>query len=242
VEQNREPTYYQIRKALLSRIDSGEWGPGTQLPTEQDLQQEFGVSRGTVRRALDELAFSGRISRRSGMGTFVRDLPPRIQTEQVLSFSEQVRRHGWLPSTRLLAAEECPPSEVPDEVRQAFGLALDAPLLRIRRLRLGDGRPLSLQTVYLMPEMCPGILKRNLGQLIPLYGSYGWRIHHADELIRVVGMEGDQAVSLGVGHGAPAIYRFRVSYLEDGRPFEVLESLDRTDTFEHRHRLVASQA
>jgi GntR family transcriptional regulator len=241
LDRNREPTYYQIRKALLGRIESGEWGPGTQLPTELQLQQEFGVSRGTVRRALDELAFAGRISRHSGRGTFVKDLPPRIQTEQVLSFTEQVRRHGWLPSTRKLSAETLPASEVPDVVRQAFGLGPDASVVRIRRLRLGDGRPLSIQTVYLLPDLCPGVLDRNLGQLMPLYESFGWRIHHADEVIRVITVQGEEARLLGLNPGDPAVYRFRISFLEDETPFEVLESLDCHDTFEHRHRLVASR-
>lgn len=241
MEPSKEPTYYQIRKELVSRIESGEWVAGAQLPTEQELQQQFGVSRGTVRRALDELAFSGRIVRRSGKGTFVRDLAPRIQTEQVLSFTEQVRRHGMLPSTRLLAAGEVAASEVPSEVRRAFAVAPEAALVYIRRLRLGNNRPLSLQTVYLVPESCPGILGRNLHQLMPLYESFGRRIHHADELIRIAGVEREEAELLGLDPGALVVYRFRVSYLQDDQPFEVLESLDCTDTFERRHRLVASQ-
>lgn len=237
--ESREPVYYQIRRALLARIEGGEYTPGAQLPTEQELQEQFGVSRGTVRRALDELVFEGRIRRRSGKGTFVRELPPRVQTEEVLSFTEQVRRRGLLPSTQLIAAAQIAAAEAEEVVRGAFGLEAHDPVLRIRRLRLGDDRPLSLQTVYLLPALCPGILERNLAQLMPLYEACGISIRAAEEVIRVVEVEGEEADLLRLGPGEPVVFRQRVSFAADGRPVEVLLSLDRIETFELRHRLAA---
>jgi len=237
--ESREPSYYQIKRALLSRIESGEWTPGARLPTEQELQDQFGVSRGTVRRALDELVFEGRIRRRSGKGTFVRELPARVQTQRILSFTDQVRQLGLRPSTQVLSADTIPACESDETVRHTFALGPDDPVIRIRRLRLGDEQPLSLQTVYLLPALCPGILDRDLTQLTPLYASYGRPIHHADEVIRVITCDGDEARLLGIQPGAPVVSCLRVSYLEDGRPFEVLYSLDRADRFELRHRLLA---
>ena len=237
--ESREPSYYQIKRALLSRIESGEWTPGTQLPTEQELQDRFGVSRGTVRRALDELVFEGRIRRRSGKGTFVREPPAPIQTPRIVPYSEQVRQLGLRPSTQVLSAEIIPASQTEDTVRHTFNLGSDDPVIHIRRLRLGDDQPLSLQTVYLLPELCPGILERDLTHLMPLYVSYGQAIHHADEVIRVITCDGSEARLLGLQSGAPVVSRLRVSYLADGRPFEVLYALDRTDRFELRHRLYA---
>lgn len=239
--ESREPLYYRIKRQLLRRIDSGEWGPGTQLPTEQELQREHGASRGTVRRALNELVFEGRIYRRSGKGTFVTELPPRVQTQRILSFTEQVRLRGLVPTTRMVSAEEVAAAEVEERVRQAFGLDMADRVMRIQRLRLGDERPLSLQTVYLLPALCPGILEEDLGQLMPLYETYGKRISHGEEVIRVTWINGEEAELLQVEPGDPAVVRFRVSYLEDGQPFEVLYSLDRADTFEYRHRVVAGK-
>ena len=237
--ESREPLYYQIKRALVTRMESGQWGLGAQLPTEQQLQDEFGASRGTVRRALDELVFEGRIYRRSGKGTFVTGLPPRVQTEQVLSFSEQVRQRGLAPTTQVVSADEVPASEVAEPVRQTFGLHMDDPVIRIRRLRLGDRQPLSLQTVYLLPALCPGILEQDLSQLMPLYAGYDWRISYGEETMRVTWVSDEEAQLLRVEPGDPVVVRFRVSYLEDGRPFEVLYSLDRVDTFEYRHRVKA---
>lgn len=237
--ESREPSYYQIKRALLRRIESGEWTPGTRMPTEQELQEQFGVSRGTVRRALDELVFEGRIRRRSGKGTFVRELPAPVQTQRIMPFSEQVRQLGLRPSTQVLSAEMIPANQVEDTVRRSFGLGPEDAVIRIRRLHLGDGQPLSLQTVYLLPELCPGILEQDLSRLSPLYAGYGRTIHHADELIRVTACDGEEARLLNGQPGMPVVSRLRLSYLADGRPFEVLYALDRADRFELRHRLYA---
>jgi len=236
--ESREPLYFQIKRELLARIDSGEWGPGAQLPTEPELEEEFGASRGTVRRALSELSFEGRIHRRSGKGTFVAKLPPRTQSQEIVSFTEQVRQRGHTPSTQVLEAEQLPASEVDSQVRQAFALSMDDQVIRIQRLRLGNGHPLSLQTVYLQPDSCPGILENDLGQLMPLYEACGKRITYADETFRIEYVNSEEAALLDVTSGDAVVMRFRVSYLADGQPFEVLHSQDRADTFEFRHRLV----
>jgi GntR family transcriptional regulator len=239
--ESREPLYYQIKRVLLGRMERGEWEVGAQLPTEQELQEEFGVSRGTVRKALDELVFEGRIYRRSGKGTFVTELPPRVQTQQILSFTEQVRRRNLVPSTQVLSAEEIAASEAGDWVRQAFELGMADPVIRIQRLRLGNDQPLSLQTVYLLPSLCPGILEHDLVQLMPLYEKYGKRIYYGNETIRVTWPSEEAAKQLQIEPGDAAVVRFRVSYLEDDQPFEVLHSLDRAETFEYRHRVMAGK-
>lgn len=237
--ESREPRYFQIKRALLARLDSGSLKPGDQLPTEQDLQDEFGVSRGTVRRALDELAFEGRIERHPGKGTFVPGHPPRVQTHQVRSYTEQVKDRYQVPSTHVVSAEEVPAARVEEAVRTTFGLALDNPVIRIQRLRLGDGHPLSLQTVYLPPAQVPGILGRDLNHLMPLYESYGKRIDCGEERIRVSYAGAEEAQLLGIEPHEPVIDRFRVSFLKDGQPFEVLYSWDRVDTFELWHWVVS---
>ena len=123
-------------------------------------------------------------------------------------------------------------------MRQAFALNMDDEVIRIQRLRLGNGHPLSLQTVYLRPDSCPGILEKDLVQLMPLYEAFGKRINYADETFRIEYVNSKEAALLGVASGDAVVMRFRVSYLEDDQPFEVLQSQDRADTFEFRHRLV----
>jgi GntR family transcriptional regulator len=237
--ESREPRYFQIKRDLLARLDSGRLKPGDQLPTEQELQDEFEVSRGTVRRALDELAFEGRIERQPGRGTFVPGHPPRVQTHKVRSFTEQVKDRKQVPSTQIVSAEEVPAARAEAAVRTTFALALDDPVIRIQRLRLGGGHPLSLQTVYLLPAQVPGILGRALHQLMPLYESYGKQISYGEERIRVRYIDAEEAQLLDIEPGEPIIERFRVSFLKNGQPFEVLYSWDRVDTFELWHWVVS---
>lgn len=236
----RELLYVQIQRDLRTKIETGQWPIGAKIPTEPELQKTYGVSRGTVRRAVDELVRLGYVVKKHGKGTFVRSTSPILQKSELASFTQQLTAQGLTPATRLLSAGRIRAAEAEGQVREAFELASEAEVIHIRRLRLGDGVPLAIQSVYLLPASCPGILEEDLSHLFRLYEArYGVRINVADETIRVSRATDDEVALLEIAPGDPVVIRDRISLAQDGEPFEVLHSVDRGDRFQYRYQIVA---
>jgi len=237
----RELLYVQIQRDLRTKIETGQWPIGTKIPPEPGLQKTYNASRGTVRRAVDELVRQGYVVKKPGKGTFVRSTSPILQKmlSELASFTQQLTARGLTSTTRLLSAGRIRAAEAESRVQEGFGLTDEAEVIHIRRLRLGDGVPLAIQTVYLLPALCPGILEEDLSHLFRLYETrYGVRINVADEIIRVGQAAEDEAALLEVAPGDPVVIRDRISLTQDGEPFEVLHSVDRGDRFQYRYQIV----
>jgi GntR family transcriptional regulator len=238
----KELLYVQIQRDLRTKIETGQWPIGAKISPEPELQKTYGASRGTVRRAVDELARQGYVVKKPGKGTFVLSASPILQKRlgELASFTQQLSARGLTPTTRLLSAERIRAAEAEGRVREGFGLTGEAEVIRIRRLRLGDGVPFAIQSVYLLPASCPGILEEDLSQLFLLYETrYRVRISVADEIIRVSRAAEDDAAFLEIAPGDPVVIRDRISLTQDEEPFEVLHSVDRGDRFQYRYQIVA---
>jgi GntR family transcriptional regulator len=238
----RELLYVQIQRDLRTKIEAGHWAIGTKIPPEPELQKTYNASRGTVRRAIDELARQGYVVKKPGKGTFVRSTNPILQKKlgELASFTQQLTARGLAPTSHLLSAGRIRAAEAQGRVREAFGLTSEAEVIHIRRLRLGDGAPLAIQSVYLLPASCPGILEEDLSRLFRLYETrYGVSINVADETIRVGRASEDEAALLEIAPGDPVVIRDRISLTQDEEPFEVLHSVDRGDRFQYRYQIVA---
>lgn len=197
-----------------------------------------GVSRGTVRRALLELELEEYIRRRQGKGTFVNRIPVEYRLGETSSFSHQVRRAGRRPGSRMLESGLMKAGEAGKEVMEALRLSSADPVIRIKRLRLGDDVPLAVQTVYLLPERCPGILEENYTSLYEfLRKKYGIRITEADEVLRAATPSKEDKKLLGLRR-AQVIIRRRTAFDQDGRPVEVMNSVEAADWFKYRYRIV----
>ena len=149
------PIHLQIADLLREKIYSKAWPPSTRIPSENDLVKMFGVSRGTVRKALKVLVDEGLLVQRHGKGTFVAE--PGIthaSGDRPLSFAESLRRQGKDFKTQVL--EKCvtmPPIEI------ARGLELEPgdPSLFVRRLRTVEGSPVLCQESWSNLRACPGL-------------------------------------------------------------------------------------
>lgn len=240
-EERKEPLYFTIKRDVLTNIKQGTWSLGYQLPNEDALRTQYGVSRGTVRRALSELESEGYIERRPGKGTFVTRLVPKLEKPlgEISSFTDQLVQAGLEPVTNVLFAGLIRASEAEGRVQEAFGIPDDADIVHIRRLRLGDSTPFCIQSVYFLPESCPGILKKELPHLFQLYkNQYGRVIMSADERLWVRSASAEETELLQMSPGKPVMIRDRVSFDQDGDPFEVLHSVDRADGFVYKYRIL----
>lgn len=239
---SREPLYFRIKKDLLLKLQSG-LAPDERLPNEEELQKQWGASRGTVRRALLELEMEGYIVRKPGKGTFVAGAAQRVRKElgQVISFSDQVRAAGLTPSSRLLLKEIIKAYEAEGPVCEGFGIGPEQEVVWIKRLRLANGSPLAVQSTFLLPARVPGIFAQDLTELMPVYLKYGVRLVVADELLRVSKPKPEEARLLQVEQGVPVVIRQQVSFDQQGKPFEVLYSVELAERFEYRYRVVQDE-
>lgn len=233
---NRELKYYRVKRELLEELATGELGVGDEFYTEPELQQRYGFSRGTVRKALEELRQEGYLIRMSGKGTFVARIP---RSRGIEALSQLFRRAGLEPHTVVLEKGLIRAEEADGRVMEGFGIQPEAQVIRIHRLRLGNGEPLAIQTVYLRPEDCPGLLEEDLTQsLIALYrDKYNRRLVTADEILRVMLAEPEEARFLKIAEGTAVVIRDRISYDQENRPFEVLHAVDRAERFEYQYHI-----
>lgn len=150
------PMYYQIEQVIRRRIESGELRPGDRVESERELAQKFGVSLMTARQAVKGLEQQGLIYRERGKGSFV--AASKIEMNQLLGFSEKMRRLGIEPSSRLLVGER---TRASPEIAEKLQLEGESYILKITRLRLGNGEPFALETSYIPEALCPSLLERD---------------------------------------------------------------------------------
>jgi GntR family transcriptional regulator len=225
----------QIEDWLAELISVGRLGPGDRMPTEQDLAAWLGVSRMTLRHALASLARRGLVTRTVGRkgGTFVAESKLEQDLTTLAGFSEQLRRHGMVAGARVLSAAERPAGPV---AAAALELAEGAPLYEVRRVRLGNGKPIALEHSLFPAAAFPGMLQSRLdGSLYELLeAKYGRRPCRAKESLEPVTAGVREAEALEVKEGAALMLVERTAYADDGVPVEFARDLFRGD----RTRLV----
>lgn len=222
------PKYYELRQWLRHQIDG--LPPGTPVPPERTLSEQFNVSRTTVRQALHDLAVEGRIIRRQGRGTFV--ATPKVnQNVQLTSYTEAMKAQGLRPGSRIV---DVAVTEADDEVAGRLGLENGSLVTRVERVRYANGEPMAVETVYLDHIRFPGIAEE-LSAEISLYAILEQRFGvvpiEAEETIETVLAPPSASRLLGSDATTPMLLLTRSSRGADGRPVEYVRSLYRGDRF-----------
>lgn len=221
------PLYRQVKEHFVRRLVDGIWSPGMALPSEGQLASEIGVSQGTVRKALDELAAENLLVRRQGRGTFVAE---HDEQRILFQFFKLVSDDGVarFPDSRVLdiASEPADAAEC-----TALNLQADAIVIRIRRIRSLGGKPLILETVSLPAQVFPGLQDSAVpNNLYSLFATrYGITVANARERLKAVALTADQARHLGVAAGTPALEIDRIALSLDGSAVERRLSLCLTE-------------
>ena len=208
-------------------------GVGTAIPSERQLSADLGVSRLTVRAALDDLAREGYLVRRRGSGTYVQQ--PKISQELTMtSFSEDMRRRGMVPGSRTLSL-----------TRQLAGARLGRflhvspgdEIVVVKRLRLADGVSMAIETLHIPARVVPGIAPNELeGSFYELLRrKYGVEIASATQAIEPTVTNEEESAALGVPLHSPAFLFERTSRDADDRTLEFVHSIYRGD----RYRIVS---
>lgn len=223
--------YFQIQTQLLAMIRSGHLNPGDPLPSEGELSKIYGVSRMTSRQALQSLKMQGLVSRRRGRGSFVSQPQAEEEITHLRGFTSEMEALGLEVSSRVLYARTTPASE---ELAAKLGIAVDAPVYKIRRLRLSNRIPYAIQESYIPCGRFPGIEKLDFARLSlyrTLTEKYGVRVSHANEVLEARPATPREAQLLEIEPQASLLVITREIWSSDGVPVESSHSIYRGDRY-----------
>ena len=222
----------QIRARVIALIR--ELGVGQAIPSERRLSTELGVSRLTLRAALDELVREGYLVRRHGSGTFVSE--PKIAQQLTLtSFTEDMRRRGMVADSRTISLDNV---HAGPQVARALNISPADRVFQIRRLRLADDAPMALETLHVPVSLVPGLTAAQLEHASwyeLLEDRYNVVIASGLQTIEPTVTNEEESELLSVPLHSPAFLFERTSQTPDGRMVEFVRSIYRGD----RYRLVA---
>lgn len=222
---------------LRERIASGEIPPGARLASEPALALQHGVSRVTVRRALDSLAAEGLIDRRVGAGTFVREAEaPKPIVADFANMLTHLVEMGRRTGVRLISFAYGTP---PEAIAQALGLTAGERTQRSVRVRLIDGQPFSYLTTHVPERIGLTYSESDLASvpLLTLLERSGAAVERASQAISATLATPDVAEALGLDIGSPLLSLTRVVFGPDGRGVEHLHALYRPDRYSFQMEL-----
>lgn len=230
----RQPLYDQLVDILSEKIEY-EYRPGDLMPSERELSERYGLSRTTVRLALQELERLGLVVRQHGRGTFVADRSARsTNLLQAYSFTDQMREMGRVPETTILEFSE---HEADEKMAECMQIRPGDRIFKLKRLRSADGMPMMVERSYL-PVRKFLSLKRPLLEREPLYEIIEREYH---EEIRVAEEEFFASIArpadahlLGIGENAPVLDLVRTTYNVSNEVVEYTLSVARGDQFKYK--------
>lgn len=231
--ESKLPLYDQIERNLRDLIINGRLQTGQIMPSEWDLSALYGVSRLTVRRALEALVRQNWLERKHGVGTFVRQPTIASIADSKLSFTEQMRAIGRKPSSRLIGHSIIPATA---KIARAIHIQEGESIFEITRVRLADDIPILLETSCLSHERFPSLELRSWSENDSLYKilseEYGVIITGLDHTLKPVLLTEAEARDLRTKAGTPALLSEIVAFTRDGGPVEYSWSLSNGDKSE----------
>jgi GntR family transcriptional regulator len=234
------PLVYQLGEAIRDKIVRGEYSLSKTIPTEDQLQKFYGVSRTTVRLALAKLVNEGYIRRQQGKGTYVnprglvaKGKPKPFSRDMfgVKSTTQIILAAGMKVRTEVLHFARELPSE---DVAEKLGINEKDPVLHFERVRYADDRPLVLERSWIPAAQCPDLKREDIkGSLyLVLFKKYHHHIAAAHQSLKAILASELDAQFLDLQIGEPVMLVHGVTYLNDGRAIEMQESHFRAESIE----------
>jgi len=235
------PLYQQIKDLILQSLQTGEWKPGEAIPSEMDLAARYRVSQGTVRKAIDELSANNLLVRRQGKGTFVAThAEQQVQYRFLKLQPDSGDSQQESPTERTIV--DCKRQRANAEIARALSLRAGDAVLQITRVLAFGGVATILEDIWLPATPFKGLTAERLntyrGPMYALFETeFGVRMVRAEERIRAVNPDLQQAQLLGVANLAPLLSVERIAFTYNDAPMELRRGLYRTDTHHYRNTL-----
>ena len=234
------PLYQQIRDLILRSLQQGEWKPAEVIPSEMELAARFGVSQGTVRKAIDELAAGHLLVRRQGRGFVATHAEQQVQYRFLRLMPDVDQADAEQPAQREIV--ECKRARATADVARALALKTGESIIQARRVLSFGGIPTIVEDLWLPGEPFRGLTAHRLsaypGSLYAFFESeFGVRMVRADEKIRAVLPDVQQAALLQIPVSTPLLSVERIAFTYGNRPMELRKGLYRTDSRHYHNRL-----
>ena len=228
------PLYKEVKRQMMSGLTRGDWKPGEAIPSERKLSQQFGISIGTVRKAVDELCAENILIRQQGRGTYVAS---HNRDRMLFYFFHVVPEAGAkaYPDVRLLAFAR---GKADRAEAERLAIAAGDAVLRIRNLlTLGDA-PIIIDDITLPVVRYPGLTERQFrARTSTIYNLYqqafGISVVKTSERLRATLADAEAASLLGLAQGAPLLQIRRVAFTYHDDPVEYRVS--RVNTAHHEY-------
>jgi DNA-binding GntR family transcriptional regulator len=223
------PLYFQVSRQIEAMIDSGALGPGDRLENEISLADRWGLSRPTMRRAIQELVDKGLLVRRRGIGTQV--VHGRVKRRMDLtSLFDDLSRSDQKPGTAVLAREIVP---APGQVAERLGIPVGSDVLRLERLRSARDEPLAVMRNWLPVDLAGTLTVEQLEArgLYELMRASGVHLRIATQRIGARGATAVEGRLLRLRKGAPVLTMERVTYDGSGQAVELGSHAYRAETY-----------
>ena len=231
------PLYRQIKQMIINSLQAGEWKAGDAIPSEQDLAGRFGVSQGTVRKAIDEMAAENLLVRRQGKGTYV---ATHAEQKVQYRFLRLMADEGPVALERQLL--DCKRQRAPAAIARRLQMRAGEPMVEVRRLLHSKGQPVVLDDIWLPGDLFRGLttelLNQHKGPFYELFETeFGVHMIRAEEKIRAVAADAETAALLELPLGAPLLSVERLSFTYGDKPVELRRGLYSTDSHFYRNVL-----
>ena len=233
---NFVPRYYQVYGMIQQRLREGEWSPDRPMPTEQEFAEIFGVSRVTVRKALNMLEEEHLVVRQQGRGTFALSPPRRLGPANFGGLLENVAEFEQNTSVRILQFDRV---ALPETVAPLLMREPGSRALKIVRVRIDGRSPFSHTTCYVPEPEANLVTRETLGNrtVVSALAAAGVSVVAAEQRLSATAASVEVAKLLKVEVGAPLISMTRIVNDDAGRPVELLRALYRPDRYEYRVNL-----
>lgn len=233
-KQSPIPIYHQLQEHIKQLILKGELGPHDRLPSENELAERHNISPMTVRQAMNELVNQGLVYRQQGRGTFVAPQHMLHPLTRLSSFSEDMLARRLEPQAKILVFESVPAGT---NVALALDVRSGQEVLRIKRLRLADGRAVGVHDAYLRDVEITRDALEETGSLYRLLETHGVRLSEGEEVIEAVAATREMGHLLNVTPGAPLLQVTRTMVNDANKPVEFVIATYRADLYRYTIRL-----
>ncbi len=230
LEESTVPLYFQLMTMIKRQIHSGILKAGDMVPSESQLCSQYGVSRSTVRQALNQLVEENLIIRRRGKGSFIANQKYQRNLNHLYSFTEDMLAMGFKPYSKIL---ESGIIQATDDITRELELSAgQSEVFRMTRLRIANEEPLLIETTCIPLYLCPEIEKEDF-TATSLYSilqtKYGLNLHKAIEAYESIKLDKEASLLLNCKSSTCAFNIQRIAYLDTGIPFELTNSVVRSD-------------
>lgn len=231
------PLYHQIMQELKDQIKIKKYEVNQIMPSEAELMKIYGVSRMTVRLAIDGLEKQGYVTKVQGKGTFVKNRKIVQELSMITSWSESLRSQGLNTDSKLIVKKEVKADKYAAE---KLAVPLGTPLYYVERIKSVDHEPVGWGRIWVKKDRFPGLLEQEqlAGSVYEvLENVYNVELTRAVEVVEALGADEKLAGLLKIPVGDPLLKVNRVSYEATGEPVEISRIISRADMYAYQMTL-----